>query len=133
MKDKIKLFRELIEQTPANCKKKSDDLVAFKDELKEARLKGFTYRQIALFLREVGLPVSKDTVRTFCMSALGEQPVRRSSTRKKPSQKKSSPSLDSSKTNETTAINHKSPVTQSLTTKPHGMPPKGFRVAGDKF
>ena len=115
MQDKVNRFKELIENSSAGNKLKDNQLLAFKDELRSARLKGFTYLQIASFLKEVGLTVSKTTVRTFCIENLGEKPNRRSSKPKEPKR--------STRKTPSNCVNVLAP----------GEPQPGFRVAGDTF
>jgi len=123
--EKIQKFRELIQQSPASRARKRNELLLMKDELKDARSRGFTYDQIASFLKEVGLSISRDTIRSFCIDVLKELPVRKYRKKHAPSQKPSplSPSATTP---------GKADFNGSFKTNRSPLPP-GFRIAGDKF
>lgn len=132
--DKIQKFRELIQQSPASRARKRNELLLMKDEIKEARSRGFTYDQIASFLKQVGLSISRDTIRSFCIDVLKELPVRKyqkkraSKTPFLGSLQKSSGEVPVSPV----AMPGKADPNGGLKTNRSSLPP-GFRVAGDKF
>lgn len=73
MNDQVLRFRDLINSESVQRKRTVDRLLPFKSEIKEARLRKFSHQQIAKFLTQVGVDVSRFQVRDFCLSELGEK------------------------------------------------------------
>lgn len=81
MEELKKKFQEFIRSGSARKKKKAAQLIPLKEEVAEARRLGYSHEEIANFLKQHGMDISRHRVREFCLQTLKEKPKRKTSKR----------------------------------------------------
>lgn len=134
MNDQVLKFKELIEVESVRKRSATDKLLPFKGEIKEARLRKFSYQLIAKFLNQTGVDISKTQVRSFCVSELGEKPKKRKAAKSQKSENSvTHRSNESSKVDSVEGSKIQNTMTSIEPSSNRNPLPHGFRVPTDHF